>query len=83
MATRKSPPPLTLSGQKVQAARIRAGLTVTDLATKSNVHFSTIYRIESEDSAVYQPQLRIVKRLAAALKAKVADWYEENPRVAA
>jgi len=59
---------------KLVAIRQKQGLSQRALAKLSRVTNVTIARIES---GVYDPRLSTLRRLAKALKAKVADLIDE------
>lgn len=62
----------------VKAARIRAGLTPTDAATRSRVSRQSIYLIENEGL----PSLRTAIKLAAAYGCSVSELIgEKKPQV--
>jgi transcriptional regulator with XRE-family HTH domain len=60
--------------EKLIALRAKQGLSQRELAKRSKVTHVTIARIET---GVYDPRLSTLRRLAKALKVKVADLLDE------
>jgi transcriptional regulator with XRE-family HTH domain len=59
---------------KLIALRAKQGLTQRELAKRAKVTHVTISRIET---GVYDPRLSTLRRLAKALKVKVADLLDD------
>ncbi len=62
------------SMKKLVALRARMGLSQRELARRAKVGHITIARIET---AVYDPRLSTLRRLAKALKVKVVDLLDD------
>jgi transcriptional regulator with XRE-family HTH domain len=60
--------------KKLVNLRAKQGLSQRDLAKRSNVTNVTIARIET---GVYDPRLSTLRKLAKALKVKVADLLDD------
>ncbi len=65
---------ITDSMQKLVALREKMGLSQRGLARRAKVGHITIARIET---AVYDPRLSTLRRLAKALKVKVVNLLDE------
>lgn len=60
---------------KLSTARIKAGLTICELASQSGISKTAIYHIENENSP-YKINDGVAKALAAALKVEIKDLFD-------
>lgn len=65
---------ITKTGDRVKALRIKAELSVDELAEAAGVHRATLYRIESGA----EPNMATARAIAHALGVSVADLLQDE-----
>jgi len=70
------PPPLLVNAEIVRALRIGRGWSVRDLALRSGIDKSIIYRLEKGSTT--KPYMSTLRPLAAALRVEIAALLLED-----